>query len=446
MTIKAQWTINQYTITFNVDGGTAIAPITQNYGTVVIAPAAPEKTGYTFAGWDTTIPSTMPANDMTITAQWTVNQYTIKFANTGDVTIADISGDYGTAVQAPAAPTMVGYTFAGWDVEIPATIPAENMTITAKWTVNQYTITFVTNGGTEIAAITDDFGATIPVISNPTKVGHTFAGWDKAIPVTMPAEDMTITASWTVNKYQITFYDAIGDVIKQEMVDYGTEIATLIPAEQPTKNHYTFEGWSLTEGSETGIAPDAFGTMPASAVSYYPALKRVVVTLTIAAGSTTVIDTEVETADDEITGYIYGLEDKLTKAKLESQYISVQGDGTLRITPSWERFNLCGTGTKVEVIDNVTGETVETYYVIIFGDVNGDSGVDATDVSVITSETHGMTGWSNDASEDYNECYVFAGNLAGDDFVTIADIEALREVILYRATIDQTTGDITPNA
>ena len=446
MTIKAQWTINQYTITFNVDGGTAIAPITQNYGTVVIAPAAPEKTGYTFAGWDTTIPSTMPANDMTITAQWTVNQYTIKFANTGDVTIADISGDYGTAVQAPAAPTKVGYTFAGWDVEIPATIPAENMTITAKWTVNQYTITFVTNGGTEIAAITDDFGATIPVISNPTKVGHTFAGWDKAIPVTMPAEDMTITASWTVNKYQITFYDAIGDVIKQEMVDYGTEIATLIPAEQPTKNHYTFEGWSLTEGSETGIAPDAFGTMPASAVSYYPALKRVVVTLTIAAGSTTVIDTDVETADDEITGYIYGLEDKLTKAKLESQYISVQGDGTLRITPSWERFNLCGTGTKVEVIDNVTGETVETYYVIIFGDVNGDSGVDATDVSVITSETHGMTGWSNDASEDYNECYVFAGNLAGDDFVTIADIEALREVILYRATIDQTTGDITPNA
>ena len=442
VTITAQWTINQYTITFNTDGGTAIAPITQNYGTVVIAPAAPTKTGYTFAGWDTTVPSTMPAENVTITAQWTVNQYTIKFANTGDSTIADIKQDYGTAVTAPADPTKVGYTFAGWDVEVPTTMPAENVTITAKWTVNQYTITFVNTGDTTIDAITADYGSTIPVISNPTKTGYTFAGWDKTIPVTMPAEDVTITASWTINQYQITFYDAIGDVIKQEMVDYGTEISTLIPAEQPTKDYYTFEGWSLTAGSEAGIAPDAYGTMPANAVSYYPALKRVLVTLTIVADSTTVIDTEVETTDDAITGYIYGLETKLTKAKLESEYISVQGDGILKITPSWERFNICGTGTKVEVIDNVTGETVETYYIIIFGDVNGDSAVDSTDVSVINSEVLGLTTWSVEGTEAYNEAAVFAANVREDEFIDIADVSMLREVALYTAAIDQTTGNV----
>lgn len=70
MTLTAQWRINQYTITFDTDGGSAIAPITQDYGTAITAPAAPTKTGYTFAGWDRTIPNTMPAEDLTLTAHW----------------------------------------------------------------------------------------------------------------------------------------------------------------------------------------------------------------------------------------------------------------------------------------------------------------------------------------------------------------------------------------
>ena len=125
-----------YTLTFDTNGGSAIAPITQDYGTAITAPADPTKTGYTFAGWTPAIPTTMPAENMTIKAKWTVNQYTLTFDTNGGSTIAPITQDYGTAITAPADPTKTGYTFAGWTPAIPATMPAENMTIKAQWRYN----------------------------------------------------------------------------------------------------------------------------------------------------------------------------------------------------------------------------------------------------------------------------------------------------------------------
>ena len=312
MTIKALWTVNQYTITFNTDGGTEIASKTQNYGTDIAAPADPTKTGYTFVKWDRAIPATMPAEDVTITAQWKINQYTITFFDTDGVTeILAITQDYGTAITAPADPTKTGYTFAGWDRAIPATMPAENVTITAKWTVNQYTITlmvdgteqitirddygadisqyigainkegydfigwakedgtlftqttmpaenlvlhacwgiknqytitFDTDGGTEIAPIIADYGTPIAAPADPTKIGYTFAGWDKDIPVTMPAENVTITAKWTINQYTIAFDTDGGSYIAPITQDYNTAVTA---PENPSKTGYTFAGWDM---------------------------------------------------------------------------------------------------------------------------------------------------------------------------------------------------------
>ena len=192
----AKWEINQYTITFDTAGGSAVASITQDYGTPITAPADPTREGYTFTGWDRDIPATMPAENMTVTAKWKVNQYTITFDTNGGSEITPITQDYGTAIAAPADPTREGYTFIGWDKAIPATMPAENMIITAKWKVNQYTITFDSNGGSEIAPITQDYGTAITAPANPTREGYTFIGWDKAIPATMPAENMIIKAKW----------------------------------------------------------------------------------------------------------------------------------------------------------------------------------------------------------------------------------------------------------
>ena len=192
----AKWEINQYTITFDTNGGSEIAPITQDYGTEITAPDNPTRKGYTFKRWDKEIPKTMPAENMTVKAQWEINQYTIAFDTNGGSEIAPITQDYGTEITAPDNPTRKGYTFKGWDKEIPETMPAENITVKAQWGINRYTITFDTNGGSEIAPITQDYGTEITAPDNPTRKGYTFKGWDKEIPETMPAENITITARW----------------------------------------------------------------------------------------------------------------------------------------------------------------------------------------------------------------------------------------------------------
>ena len=240
MTVTAQWEINRYTITFDTNGGSEIAPITQDYGTEITAPDNPTRKGYTFKGWDKEIPETMPAENITVTAQWEINRYTITFDTAGGSEIAPITQDYGTNITSPADPTREGYTFIGWDRDIPKTMPAENITVTAQWEINRYTITFDTAGGSEIAPITQDYGTNITAPANPTRKGYTFKGWDKEIPETMPAENITVKAQWEINRYTITFDTAGGSEIAPITQDYGTNITA--PA-NPTRKGYTFKGW-----------------------------------------------------------------------------------------------------------------------------------------------------------------------------------------------------------
>ena len=240
LTLYPVWNTNKYTITFDTNGGSEIAPITQDYGTKITAPANPTRKGYTFKGWDKEIPETMPADNITVKAQWGINQYTITFDTNGGSEIAPITQDYGTEITAPDNPTRKGYTFKGWDKEIPKTMPAGNITVKAQWEINQYTITFDTNGGSEIAPITQDYGTEITAPDNPTRKGYTFKGWDKEIPETMPAENITLKAQWEINQYTITFDTNGGSEIAPITQDYGTEITA---PDNPTRKGYTFKGW-----------------------------------------------------------------------------------------------------------------------------------------------------------------------------------------------------------
>lgn len=244
----AQWTINKYKISFDSVGGTAVADITQDYGTSITAPDAPTKTGYTFTGWEPSVPQAIPAENVECVAQWTINQYTVSFDSNGGTTFTDIIQNYNTQVTAPLAPTKTGHTFDGWytnaglttAVSWPHTLGASNVTFYAKWTVNNYNITFDANGGTGGTGPTSmEYGAvlTAPTV---TREGYTFSSWSPSVPGTVSAENAVYTAQWSINAYKISFDSAGGTTVTDITQVYGTSVT--VP-NSPTKTGYTFDGW-----------------------------------------------------------------------------------------------------------------------------------------------------------------------------------------------------------
>lgn len=214
--LYGKWTINKYTITFDTDGGSEIAPIKQNYGTDVTVPADPTKEGYTFTGWDTEIPATIPAKDITVKAQWLINEYTIIFDTDGGSRIDPIKQNYGTDVTVPADPTKDGYTFAGWDKEIPATVPAQNITIKALWDINVYDVIYSFKGDvpSKVALPEADrveYNTPYSAEKPGELGGYTFHGWYTDEDCTEPYTDGTplkadtqLFGKWTRNTVTIS--------------------------------------------------------------------------------------------------------------------------------------------------------------------------------------------------------------------------------------------------
>ena len=143
-TLTVQWTAPTYTVTLNAGNGTINSGnvTSYTYGTGATLPTDVTHTGYTFKGWydnEALAGSPVTAIGDTETgnkeywAKWEINQYTITFDTAGGSVVTPITQNYGTAITAPAAPTKTGYTFVGWNPEIPATMPAEDLTVTDQW-------------------------------------------------------------------------------------------------------------------------------------------------------------------------------------------------------------------------------------------------------------------------------------------------------------------------
>ena len=220
-TIAASFAIDQHTITFDSAGGTAVASITDDVGATVTAPADPTKTGYTFTGWSPAVPATMPASDVTCTAQWSINQYTITFNSDGGSAVSPITQNYGTSVTPPADPTKTGHSFTGWSPLVPSTIPASNVTCTAQWLIDTFTLTVVSAHGTATPSTqVYDWNTSVdasvldsPVILSGNTTQYVCTGWIGTGSVTSGSgtntsftitADSSITWQWQTN-YWVDF-------------------------------------------------------------------------------------------------------------------------------------------------------------------------------------------------------------------------------------------------
>ena len=231
---------DSYTLTYMVDG--VIYKIYElSKGDAITPEPAPTKEGYTFSGWSD-IPATMPANDVTVTGTFTINRYKLTYQVDG-VTYKEYDVEYGAAITPEPEPTKEGYTFSGWS-DIPATMPAKDVTVTGAFTKNEantYTLTYKVDGAVYKTYQLAE-GTAISPEPEPTKEGYTFSGWSD-IPKTMPAKDVTVIGTFTKNDvktYTLT-YKVDGVVYKTYQVAEG---ATITPEPAPTKEGYTFSGWN----------------------------------------------------------------------------------------------------------------------------------------------------------------------------------------------------------
>ena len=234
VTVTGTFSKGAYKLTYMVDGA-VYKTISYEYGSIITPEAEPTIEGYTFSGWSD-MPSTMPANDVTVTGTFTVNKYKLTYMVDG-IEYKSYQVEYGASITHEAEPTKDGYTFSGWS-EIPATMPAQDVTVTGIFTRGSFKLTYIVDGVT-YKTVSYEYGATITPEAKPTKEGYTFSGWSY-IPTTMPAENVMVTGSFTINKYKFT-YMLDGEVYKTYEIEYGTWIT---PESEPTKEGYTFSGWS----------------------------------------------------------------------------------------------------------------------------------------------------------------------------------------------------------
>ena len=256
-TVYAHWAIKSYTVAFDSAGGSAVDAQKVQYGSKVVSPAAPTRTGHTFQGWYTARNGGSKydfgqavTGDITLYAHWTVNSYTLTFdGNGGKPTETSRTVAYGSPYGTMPTATRTGYTFEGWytaksggsQVYMSTAMGASNATVYAHWTANTYTATFDSNGGSAVASQKVQYGSRISRPADPTRTGYTFQGWytaknggtrydfDKAV-----TGDVTLYARWAV----ITFRDVTSST------PHSADIAWIAEAGIST-------GWKEQDGSYT---------------------------------------------------------------------------------------------------------------------------------------------------------------------------------------------------
>ncbi|MDD2297961.1 MAG: InlB B-repeat-containing protein, partial [Sphaerochaetaceae bacterium] len=254
ITVTAVFAINEYdeyTVTFVDWDGSVIETQSVEHGKAATAPEDPERTGYTFSEWDKDF--TNITGNLTVTAQYEINSYTVSFENADEVESQQI--DHGNKAQKPEDPIKEGYSFIGWYADEALTVEFDfdteitvDTTIYAKWEINTYTLTYTAGKDGNISG---DATQTVEHGEDGTQVeaipdeGYLFIKWSDDSTANPRTDtnimaDITVQAEFAINEYTVTFKDHEGNVIDTQTVKHG-EGATAPDA--PAREGYIFKGW-----------------------------------------------------------------------------------------------------------------------------------------------------------------------------------------------------------
>ena len=284
-TVTNNGTINggTFAVTFDTKGGNNVPVENVLNGQKADKPADPTREGYTFDGWYIEEGYTNPydfatpvTNALTLYAKWTINQYTITFKPENGDKDTTITQDYGTAVTAPANPTRTGYTFAGWDREIPATMPAENMTVTAQWTAVGSSSS---GGGSSSGGSSREDWEPSYAVSTPGKtengtvsVNPKNAGQGDRVTLTVKPDPGHVLETLTVLDSKgkaLPLTDKGGGMFTFTMPNGQVEVKAVFAAEVKTASfrdvpvdayYYDAVKWAAEKGITTGQADGLFGS------------------------------------------------------------------------------------------------------------------------------------------------------------------------------------------
>ena len=301
--LYATWTTNTYTVTLNANGGEGESSVVVEYGTEIGTIATPTRTGHTFAGWSTAADGGYPVDgetsvtgDMELFAQWTANFYTLTFDSNGGSEVVSITQECGKPVTAPDAPTCPGYTFAGWTPEVPATVPASNVTCTAQWTPNTYTVAFDKNGGDGTMADQTFTYDLISCLSSTgfTRTGYSFDGWAIALEGDVAYADgaavsnlthvaggtVTLYAKWTPagggepdpdpaepDVWTVTF-DANNGKDEMSIQSFTNDVEQALSSNVFVRTGHVFAGWATNSTGEAVYADGQIVKLTACAMLY----------------------------------------------------------------------------------------------------------------------------------------------------------------------------------
>lgn len=276
ISLTAHWTLLTYKITYHLNGGSTSVqyPTTYNVNDLgkddfdsVLINDQPEKTGYSFDGLFDDVDFSKPytsfknqtwVGDKDVYFKWNPNKYTITFnVNGGDALDSNTMDVYYDANYILPVPTRPGYSFQGWYNNSEKVIDGvwtrlDNLSLTAKWSINTYRITYELNGG-----INDNDNPSVftyedetIVLKDPTRTGYTFLGWTsegvespkKNFEITHNSTgNITVVANWQANKYTITFDANGGSGLVVASIEVEFDSSVVLPV--LTKIGYTFKGW-----------------------------------------------------------------------------------------------------------------------------------------------------------------------------------------------------------